>query len=1376
MTYNALLAHDESPIRVSITPAQASFFAGETLAVTIAFTNIRTPSSNSTSGTAFTSANASTASLNGTAPGTPESHTNAKGLGISTPQASAPNTPNIYPSTLTPTQTPTPTPNTPYTPHTPRTPASRVAGRHMTHRRNAHSVSSAPLARPPTSPGMSARSAGTSAGGAAMQRTRSESVGAGAEGSGSGNGNGKGGGTVVVPTRRGLIGKGIKRRGGEVQEREVEGALLGVGGKAKARSLSVDIPNSGSQFVEVVKGEESVVPSGKASEYGSETGTSSAAGHSLPILRPSISRTSTLPLPASHPHARKQSVLDGSLDLSSFSPSSSTPSAGPASAHPSSTPSSYLSVQTLNHTPRTRSPLSPASTASASTVPSPLSTQSPYPNFTTGTSSATSTSSLQSVNGTHAATAGSSTSSLGRGAGGGGLDPIAESPGPSPASASHSHSPSPIPEANGGFSTAINGNTKTNGNGNGVISLNGDTHGHTRAHVVRGPPPPVMVPKTAASGTSFPASSYATANGNGGVVGRAFPSPGIIPQPPHTATGATFPASARQPPPSSSSASQASGIASAQTQAQQAHPDSALILYSYAQLVGTLVLAPESDSDGTTREGVGGESGMGGGDPRALAALRRRLARRAVLGGGSMDLGRLLSGSGSNSHSGFGSGSSPSMSMSLPGTPPGSPRRQRHGRSASLTGGLLSLLSPSAYASASASSAGGHGHQSSPSLSLGGGRWGLSNASVASVVSAPASSAGSRPPSFEGSRAALTSSPGVGLGIGLAKAESAVVSGASGGGGYGLFGRGGGAGGGAGDVEVDAEAPLPTFEVQPAMLAVDLALAPGETRTYTYSISLPANLPPTFRGRALRFGYELVVGTCRASAPPALPPPRGLFAAHNPPPSPGGSQASVSRVMKVPVRVYNHVAVGRVPRPYDLLWPVTNRARPVAATVTERSTNGTGTAGSGSKAASKPTHRPRPSAILPASAGQGQNGKSGADGKGLGSAPGATGSLADLREYGTKLLASCSRPSSRAHLGVHGSGAGGDEEDESGGRTPRTPRTPMELERELELELEGEAAEGGRDGGGGLKGCREAVEILTRNPRKASYDVTKDGVKVAVLTFTKSAYRLGETILGAVELNERTSRAKVLSLSAFLEAHEALPSSLAGSSARSARRVHAEHYASFVAGSRRTTFTLNIPSDASPAFQVLVGAELAPQTTPAPQQPKPGGLQWRVRLCLLVAVASPTSQSSQTGVRLKHLVRDTDATAHGSDARWGASWRAPRTLAPLELPAPPDPAAPPAATAAATGWTAWMMSSLLGTSEVEYHDGDEYDNDDDVEGGEHGGIFGSRAAAGGEAQRDAEKAEKAWVEVRAETVECEVPIAVWPGNTAFKAMDVVFDV
>lgn len=122
-----------------------------------------------------------------------------------------------------------------------------------------------------------------------------------------------------------------------------------------------------------------------------------------------------------------------------------------------------------------------------------------------------------------------------------------------------------------------------------------------------------------------------------------------------------------------------------------------------------------------------------------------------------------------------------------------------------------------------------------------------------------------------------------------------------------------------------------------------------------------------------------------------------------------------------------------------------------------------------------------------------------------------------MQDYARQLLASLQEQDSRVKI----------------------PLVAIELERDRE-----------REEAGGLSGCRQAVEIITRNPRKgkslatlfvihvlscplsiASYDVNKDGVKVAVLTFTKSAYRLGETVLGVVELNERASRARVLKVS-----------------------------------------------------------------------------------------------------------------------------------------------------------------------------------------------------------------------------------------------------
>jgi len=59
----------------------------------------------------------------------------------------------------------------------------------------------------------------------------------------------------------------------------------------------------------------------------------------------------------------------------------------------------------------------------------------------------------------------------------------------------------------------------------------------------------------------------------------------------------------------------------------------------------------------------------------------------------------------------------------------------------------------------------------------------------------------------------------------------------------------------------------------------------------TYTLPLPDNLPPTFRGRTLRFSYQFILGICRAS-----------------PSGPGSSgPASQSRIMKVPIRVYTNV-------------------------------------------------------------------------------------------------------------------------------------------------------------------------------------------------------------------------------------------------------------------------------------------------------------------------------------------------------------------------------------------------------------------------------------------------------------------------------------
>lgn len=520
--------------------------------------------------------------------------------------------------------------------------------------------------------------------------------------------------------------------------------------------------------------------------------------------------------------------------------------------------------------------------------------------------------------------------------------------------------------------------------------------------------------------------------------------------------------------------------------------------------------------------------------------------------------------------------------------------------------------------------------------------------------------------------------------------------------GAGIWGRGAsvtGADVGAGvEADADPEAPVPTLEVPPEMLAVDLSLGPGESRSYTYTLLLPVHLPPTFKGRTLRFSYELVIGACRAA-----------------------NGASISRVMKVPIRVYNNVAVGRPARPYDLMWPVARRIAPASP-----ATGVPPSAQDDAKPSVEEHHGlSTPRAPAPAQPSKAQR-----------------GSVADLERYAAQLLAAAISPSAAGFPWAAGE----------------------------------EGVGGAGAGGGGLSGCREAVEVLTRNLKKVSYDITKDGVTVAVLTFPKSAFRLGETVNGVVEVNWREGRGRVLQLTALLEAHESLPSALAtapGTAAteRYLRRVHAEHHARFVLGTRRLGFALDIPSDGSPAFGVVAADGSG------------GGLEWRVRLCLRVAVAAVESDTGTEGVRVKGLVRDVDdGDTGGGRGAWGSAWRAPPRLGLLERrPPPPAPASPLPEKPAAGGWGAFFTSSFLG--DREYHDGDDLEDDEadelaaaaQEEAYGYDGVKSDPAGGVGVGVRYGGR-EEGWSEVAAEMVECVVPVRVWAGNTAFRAGDVVFDV
>ncbi len=56
---------------------------------------------------------------------------------------------------------------------------------------------------------------------------------------------------------------------------------------------------------------------------------------------------------------------------------------------------------------------------------------------------------------------------------------------------------------------------------------------------------------------------------------------------------------------------------------------------------------------------------------------------------------------------------------------------------------------------------------------------------------------------------------------------------------------------------------IPLISTPQSILFVDLRLEPGESRSYNFSFTLPRGLPPTYKGRAMKVSYRLIIGTQR---------------------------------------------------------------------------------------------------------------------------------------------------------------------------------------------------------------------------------------------------------------------------------------------------------------------------------------------------------------------------------------------------------------------------------------------------------------------------------------------------------------------------------
>lgn len=454
-----------------------------------------------------------------------------------------------------------------------------------------------------------------------------------------------------------------------------------------------------------------------------------------------------------------------------------------------------------------------------------------------------------------------------------------------------------------------------------------------------------------------------------------------------------------------------------------------------------------------------------------------------------------------------------------------------------------------------------------------------------------------------------------------------------------------------------------------------------------YTIQLPTNLPPAFKGRALRFSYELMVSLSISL--------------------PGSGRQQRTKEFNIPVRVWPNVSLSNPLRTYDVLQPIIQNTE--HASVEERAVQAPTILASRRHTPHEPPQKKGDSLANYAKR------------------------LVDTLDDGNRVPPSPSKalkplsPDQASPVSPLSPGLSPVSPNtislNSPGFHSSFPKSPVKsgfLAAPEKIRPRASSLVAGDDElVEEAQRCGEAVEILSRHSPKcgcirhrladpaASYDIRKDGEIVAVLTLIKTTYRLGETVLGVVTFNDPDTDRRVLKISAFLETHEVIPEPLLPPSANSSgrvrqpdlRKVHAEHSSAYALHTARIPFSLDIPSDATPAFSLVAG------------DGKAGGLEWRVRLTFLVAVPphrkstdrrsmsskTPTSQSPSRSTVIHLLPTDGD----GDNAPYSAS----SSLVPI-------------------------------------------------------------VRAGGDE----------WLEARTETVECEVPVSVLAGNTAFVVRPSVYAV
>jgi len=263
---------------------------------------------------------------------------------------------------------------------------------------------------------------------------------------------------------------------------------------------------------------------------------------------------------------------------------------------------------------------------------------------------------------------------------------------------------------------------------------------------------------------------------------------------------------------------------------------------------------------------------------------------------------------------------------------------------------------------------------------------------------------------------------------------------------------------------------IPVFSSPPSILAIDLTIPPGESKTFSFSLQLPTDLPPSYFGKAIKINYELVVGTNR------IDPRRSAAKVGN----------QRSRLIKIPLRVYNHINILGASTFFDLTNPI----------ILLRDEAKVGEENEGEEiddSLLRSTRRRR------RSSGSSRTLTSLAMESSLSSKKQSSRGHRALKRYTESLLATCnfqdpstSDPLTDVEMAMQ--------------RLATSRREAEEQMRSEESELLSLGSGGTKDASGlggdeedGSSSCKGAIEILSRNSQKVSFDIAKDGQVAAVL-------------------------------------------------------------------------------------------------------------------------------------------------------------------------------------------------------------------------------------------------------------------------------------